>query len=68
MKVTFQSEDPKAIKRLAKSEDMAIVLFEIQANLWRRWKHTEEPNLEQVWEAINELYEEHGIDVNDLID
>jgi hypothetical protein len=68
MKVTFQSEDPKAIKRLAKSEDMAIVLFEIQQNLWRRWKHTEEPNLEQVWEAINELYDEHGIDVNDLIE
>ena len=63
-------EEYKAHLRCAKSLDMAIVLFEIQNNLWRQFKHREEdPTLfYEFREAINSLLHDYGIIIEDLIE
>jgi hypothetical protein len=63
MKVTFESEDTKEINRLAKSLDMALALFEIKYNLFRKIEHNTE-----IAEEIYEILEDNGINLNDLIE
>lgn len=41
MKAIFETEEPLEIKRVAKSADMAMCLFEIIHNGWRDFKHTD---------------------------
>lgn len=67
MKTIFESDDPKEIKRLAKSEDMAMCLWEIVHNGWREFKHTDY-DYERAWGKIREIISEHNIDVDDLIE
>lgn len=67
MKATFESDDQIEIKRLAKSTDMAICLWEIVHNGWREFKHTDY-DYEKAWDKIREIIFEHNIDVDDLIE
>jgi len=66
MKATFKSKDPIEIKRLAKSEDMAICLWEIVHNGWREFKGTD-VDYQRVWEKIDEIMAENNINIDDLI-
>jgi hypothetical protein len=66
MKATFESEDPKEIIQLAKSSDMACFIWELVHNGWREFKHTDY-DYEPAWEKINELLNEYGINVEELI-
>jgi len=50
--------------RAVKSTSMAIVLFEIQHNLFRGI----EENNTSIIEKINDLIHEHGINLDELID
>jgi hypothetical protein len=68
LKVIFKTKDPKEGLRMAKSLDMAIVLFEIQVNLFRQFKDKEAVAPEEIFEAITELYDIHGINTEHLID
>ena len=65
MKAIFESDDPTEIKRLAKSTDMALCLWEIIHNGWREFKHTDY-DYEKAWGKIRKIVEEHNIDVDDL--
>lgn len=56
-------DDIRAYNRANKSQDMAIVLFEISNNIKRRSK-----NLDDVFERIAELMEDNNIDLNELIE
>lgn len=67
MKVKFKSNDPTEIKRLAKSADMAVCLWEIVHNGWREFKHTDY-DYEKAWDKIRDIIYEHNIDVDDLIE
>jgi hypothetical protein len=66
MKATFESEDPKEIIQLAKSSVMAWFIWELVHNGWREFKHTDY-DYEPAWEKINELLNEYGINVEELI-
>lgn len=66
MKATFESDEEIEIKRLAKSTDMALCLWEIVHNGWREFKHTDY-DYEKAWDKIRDIISEHNIDVNDLI-
>lgn len=65
MKVTFESEDPQEIKRLAKSSDMAYFIWELVHNGWRDFSHTDYDS-KPAWKKIHELLEEYNIDIDDL--
>ena len=65
MKVVFESEDEQEIKRLAKSNDMALFISELVHNGWRDFKHTDY-DYSKAWDKINELLSEHRIDIDDL--
>ena len=67
MKATFESDDQIEIKRLSKSTDMAICLWEIVNNGWREFKHTDY-DYEKAWDKIKDIIAEHNIDVDDLIE
>jgi len=68
MRVTIESNDPKETNRLVKSLDMASVLFEITRNLHRRFDNDEDCNYSEVFDAINEILSDHGINIDDLIE
>jgi len=69
-------EDLMAHKRAVKSLDMACVLFDIKFNLKRRIEHYIEDNkpqnnhmlLEQMFEEINNEFDEHNINIDELIE
>lgn len=65
MDVTFTTNDPQEIKRLAKSEDMAFAIFEIVKNGWRRFKHTDY-DYHKAWHVINEILEDCNINIDEL--
>lgn len=65
MKVTFTSTNEQEIKRLAKSNDMAQFIWELVHNGWRDFKHTDY-DYQPAWNKINELLEEHKINIDDL--
>lgn len=67
MKAKFITKDEKEIKRIAKSTDMAIFIFELKNNLWRQFKHTDY-DYHIAWDKINELLDEFDININELID
>jgi hypothetical protein len=65
-------DDQMALKRVMKATDMAIVIFEIQRNVRKRMTTPNTPEeyvegVEDTLNFINELIEEHGIIINDLI-
>ena len=62
-------EDRMSHLRCVKAPDMAAFIWELQHNFWRKWKHNEEFfTLERYQEALGELMEEHGINLEDLIE
>jgi division protein CdvB (Snf7/Vps24/ESCRT-III family) len=63
MKVVFTSTDPMEIKRIAKSLDMAIALFDIVNNA-----HRHKETLEDYKEAIHKILDEQGINIEELIE
>lgn len=67
MKATFESDDPMEIKRLAKSNDMAMCLWEIVHNGWREFKHTDY-DYQKAWDKITSILEEYDINTDDLIE
>lgn len=67
MKGIFESDDPIEIKRLAKSTDMALCLWEIVNNGWREFKHTDY-DYKKSWCKINDIISKHNIDIDDLIE
>lgn len=67
MKATFESDEQIEIKRLAKSTDMALCLWEIVHNGWRDFKHTDY-DYEKAWDKIREIISEYNIDIYDLND
>jgi hypothetical protein len=66
MKVTFESDDEMEIKRLAKSSDMAMFIWELVNNGWREFKHTDY-EYEKSWNKINQLLSQYNINIDDLI-
>ena len=72
IKYSESVDDQKLLKRALKSTDMACVIFEIQRNVRKRMTtpNTSEEYVEGVEDTlnfINELIEEHGIIIDDLI-
>jgi len=67
MRVTFESEDPQEIKRLAKSEDLAGFIWALVNNGWRDFKNTNY-DYEEAWEKIHELLDEYQINISELYD
>lgn len=67
MKVTFETEDKQEIQRLAKSEDMALFIWELVHNGWREFKHTDY-DYQRSWDKIHELLEEYNINIDELIE
>ena len=67
MEVIFKSSDPSEIKRLSKSEDMALFIWELVHNGWREFKHTDY-DYEKAWAKIYDLLEEYNVDIDDLIE
>ena len=67
MKAVFKSDEPMEILRLAKANDMAFFIWELVHNGWREFKHTDY-EYEKAWGKINELLEEHGIDIDSLVE
>jgi len=55
------------IARLIKSEDMAMFIWELSHNGWRDFKHTDY-DYQKAWDKINDLLEEHNINVDELIE
>lgn len=67
MKAKFESKDPLEIKRLAKSTDMALFIWELVHNGWRDFKDTDYDYI-IAWAKIHELLEEHNINIDDLVE
>ena len=67
MEATFRTDDPLEIKRLAKSTDMALFIWELVYNAWREFKHTDY-DYQKACDKINSLLEEHNINIDDLIE
>jgi hypothetical protein len=67
MKFIIESDDEMEIKRILKSNDMALFIWELQHNAWRDFKHTDY-DYEKAWDKINQLLDEFKINVDDLIE
>lgn len=67
MKATFESEDPKEIQRLSKANDMALFIWELVANGWRDFKHTDY-DYTPAWDKIHSLLDEYHIDIDSMIE
>lgn len=65
MKMKITTKDKQEMKRLLKSDDMASFIWELVNNGWREFKHTDY-EYEKAWEKINELLEEHDINIDEL--
>ncbi len=72
----FDSDDKMEFKRVNKSLDMALCLWEITYNLKKEFERMLESNdasnadfelLDKIFEKIRENIDEHGIRVDDLI-
>ena len=75
MKITIEVDNEMEAARMLKSFDMAVVLFEITANLKKKCKNkdtseyldTFSGGIELVFDEISELLEDHNIDIEDII-
>jgi hypothetical protein len=55
--------------RCVNSTDMALFIWELKHNFWRKWKHDETDfNLDSYRDALCELMQNHNIDVDNLIE
>lgn len=61
------ADDEMAMKRAMKSTDMAMFIWELKHNFWRKWKHDDTNfNLDTYRESLGELLEEHNIIIDEL--
>jgi hypothetical protein len=67
MKANFTTDDPIEIKRIAKSNDLALAVWEIVHNGWREFKHSDY-DYQKAWDKIHEILTDHNIDIDDLIE
>lgn len=67
MKVKIEAEDEYEMKRLLKSTDMALFIWELVHNGWRDFKHTDY-DYQKSWDKINELLERYNINIDDLVE
>ncbi len=67
MKVIFQSSDQFEINRIVKSLDMACFIFELKNNAWREYENSD-IDYTTIWDKINSLLDEYGINTNDLVE
>lgn len=65
MKMKITTKDKQEMKRLLKADDMASFIWELVHNGWREFKYTDY-EYEKAWEKINELLEEHDINIDEL--
>jgi len=67
MITTISTTDEPEAKRLVKSTDMAMFIWELKHNGWREFKHTDY-DYQKAWNKINEMLDEYNIDIDDLIE
>jgi hypothetical protein len=67
MITTISTTDEQEAKRLVKSTDMAMFIWELKHNGWREFKHTDY-DYQKAWNKINEMLDEYNIDIDDLIE
>jgi len=64
-----QPEDRMDHKRCIRSSDMAMFIWELKNNFWRKWKHDETDfTLDNYKDALYGLLQEYHIDIDDLIE
>ncbi|MBC8321122.1 MAG: hypothetical protein H8E34_10400 [Bacteroidetes bacterium] len=69
MKATFETENENEILMFAQAKDMALLLWELKNNFWRKWKHDESGfNLDTFKDELQEIFYEYGIDIDKIID
>ena len=62
------SEDVIEFKQSMKANDMAMFIWELKNNFWRKWKHDDSDfNLETYRQALRELLDEYNINPDELI-
>jgi len=55
--------------RCVHSTGMALFIWELKHNFWRKWKHDETDfNLDNYKEALSDLMNEYNIDIDNLIE
>lgn len=60
-------DDVMAMNKAMKATDMALFIWELKHNFWRKWKHDDKDfNLDTYREALHELLEEHNINIDEL--
>ncbi len=69
MKYIFECDNKNDAKTLVKAEDMAMMLWELKHNFWRKWKHDDSAlNIDTLRDELGELFYEYNIDPDDLIE
>lgn len=63
----YTTDDPMESKRIVKSLDMAIALWEIKHNLWRKFEESD-VDYDPVFEAINNIFDLNAINIDELVD
>lgn len=67
----FNTEDPEEeieLLRAVKAKDMAMFIWELQHNFWRKWKHNENDfTLDNYKEELSDMLLEYNIDTEDLM-
>ena len=65
-------DENQDFKRFVKSRDMAMLLWELKHNGYKKCSYkideSGEDDLYVIFEYINSLFEEYNVDINDLID
>lgn len=66
------SDENQDFKRFVKSRDMAMLLWELKHNSYKKCEQlvdqSGDDDLYVVFEYINKLFEDYSIDIDDLID
>lgn len=68
MTILALTDDEFEMRRITQSKDMADLLFEIYHNLANEFKHKDEVDPNEVFERIGELFMQHNIDIDELIE
>ena len=66
MNYTITTNDLQEVKQLVKASDMALLLWELKHNFWRKWKHDEsEFTLNNYKDELADLFYEYHVDVDE---
>ena len=61
-------EDEQALQRAMNSLDMALYIWQILHNGKRRFEHSENVDIDDVWEYLWEELRNHKIDIDKLVE